>query len=113
MICSVLPRVGVGHTYPLMLSSAPLLSCLYANLASFALDYVARQKMAGTHLTYGYVTQLPVLAPSAYQEPPPWEPECSLMYSIRPRVLELGYTAHDLAAFAADLGDSGLAVPVG
>ena len=49
MICGVLPRVAVGHTLPLVLSTSQRLGCLYANLASFVLDYVARQKMSGTH----------------------------------------------------------------
>src|SRR5262249_47729083 len=62
MICSVLPRAGTGHTLPLMQSASGRIACLYANLASFALDYVVRQKVAGTHLTFGYVKQWPVLA---------------------------------------------------
>jgi hypothetical protein len=106
MICSVLPRAAVGHTCPLMLSKTSLTDCLYANLASFVLDYVARQKMAGTHLTFGYVTQLPVLPPVAHETSVPW------LYTtpadwIRPRVLELTYTAYDVAPFAAELGDNG------
>ena len=35
-----------------------------ANLCSFVLDYVARQKMAGTLMTYFIVKQLPVLPPA-------------------------------------------------
>jgi hypothetical protein len=108
IICSVIPRVGVGHTLPLMLSASDQLSCLYANLTSFVLDYVARQKIAGTHLTYGYVTQLPVPAPSTYQDCTPWDMECSLYSWIEPRVLELSYTAGDLAPYAASLRDDGM-----
>jgi hypothetical protein len=58
--------VGVGHTSPLMFySTANLIfaSCLQANLTSFVLDYCARQKIGGTHLTYGFLNQLPVLPP--------------------------------------------------
>ena len=88
-----------------MLSTSQRFGCLYANLASFVLDYVARQKVAGTHLTYGYVTQWPVLAPTTYEERLPWLTERSLHSWIEPRVLELSYTAYDLAPFAADLGD--------
>ena len=62
MITSVLPQTGIGHTFPLIFTRARA-SALYANLSSFVLDYVARQKIAGTHLTYGYVTQFPVLPP--------------------------------------------------
>ena len=68
MICSVLPRSAIGHTYSLMLTRSKRIGCLYANLASFVLDYVVRQKMSGTHLTFGFVMQLPVLPPSAYDE---------------------------------------------
>jgi N-6 DNA Methylase len=100
MICSVLPRAAIGHTFPLMLSTSSLLGCLYANLASFPLDYVVRQKIAGTHLTYGYVTQLPVFPPSAYNED-------RLRLFIESRVLELTYTAWGIEPFARDLGDDG------
>jgi hypothetical protein len=106
-ICSVLPRMAVGHTFPLMLSSSTRLGCLYANLTSFALDYVARQKMVGTHLTYGYVTQWPVPAPAFYDDCPRWDSRHPLYAWIQPRVLELSYTAYDLASFATDLGDEG------
>jgi hypothetical protein len=41
-IASVLPRVGVGHTSPLMMPKAEpdQIACLYANLCSFVFDYV-------------------------------------------------------------------------
>ena len=107
MICGVLPRSAVGHSFPLMLSTSQQLGCLYANLASFALDYVARQKMAGSNLTYGYVMQWPVLAPRTYEEFPSWNTEHPLNSWIESRVLELCYTAHDLAPFAVDIGDDG------
>jgi hypothetical protein len=107
MICCVLPREGVGHTFPLMLSASERLGCLYANLASFILDYVARQKIAGTHLTYGYINQLSVLTPSTYEEDSPWDIACSLHIWIETRVLELTYTAADIAPFATYLRDDG------
>jgi N-6 DNA Methylase len=100
MICGVLPRIAIGHTFPLLLSTSASLGCLYANLTAFALDYVIRQKIAGTHLTYGYVMQLPVLPPSAYGED-------RLHSFIDSRVLELTYTTWDITPFARDLGDDG------
>jgi hypothetical protein len=100
MICGALPRVAIGHTFPLVLSTSPRLGCLYANLTAFVLDYVVRQKIAGTHLTYGYVTQLPVLPPSVYDDD--W-----LRMFIESRVLELTYSAWDMEPFARDLGDKG------
>jgi hypothetical protein len=100
MICAVLPRVAIGHTFPLVLTESKRISCLYANLASYAVDYVVRQKIAGTHLTYGYVTQLPVLSPGAYDDG-------QIRIFIESRVLELTYTTWDLTPFARDLGDDG------
>ena len=100
MVCGIMPRVAVGHSFPLMLSPSHHMACLYANLASFALDYVARQKMSGTNMTHGYVKQWPIPAPAAYNDD--W-----LRSFIESRVLELTYTAWDIEAFARDLGDDG------
>jgi hypothetical protein len=110
VIASVLPRVGVGHNMPLFLSStgsATEIGCLLENLNSFALDYLARQKVGGTHLTYIYLKQLPILAPSTYTQPCPWSPGATTADWMRPRILELTYTAHDLEPFARDLGYDG------
>ena len=99
MINSVLPAVAIGHPFPLMLvQNARRAASLDALLASFVFDFVTRQKIGGTHLTYGYLMQLPVLAPEAI------EPHAAF---ITPRVLELTYTAYDMEPFAHDLGDAG------
>ena len=91
VIACVIPRVGVGHTMPLMFPAvAPsLTACLYANLCSVPLDYAARQKVGGLHLTYAYLKQLPVLLPSAYSSDCPWERPRCLTDWLLPRVLEL------------------------
>lgn len=107
VISSTMPVAAVGHTYPLALSTSPQVPALYANLCAFAFDYVARQKMAGTHLTYSYLKQLPVLPPNAYHKSCPWESGRRLGDWITCRVLELSYTTHDMAAFAEDHGDNG------
>ncbi len=95
VIATVLPRVGTGHTAPLLLSDqpVPLQLCLLANLNSLVLDYCARQKLGGTHVTYHYLKQFPALHPEHYR------PE-DLLYIV-PRVAELVYTARDLDGFAA------------
>jgi hypothetical protein len=114
VIAALLSRVGVGHKLPLMmLGSMPAQSCvaLYANLCSFALDYLARQKVGGTSLTYFYLKQLPVIPPATYDAPCPWAPGQTLKDWILPRVLELVYTAHDLEPFARDCGYSGPPFP--
>ncbi len=97
-VFSLLPRVGVGHTMPLLLgeeANALQTTALLVNLNSLAFDWVLRQKMGGTHLTFFILRQLPVLPPSAYT------PEDLLF--IVPRVLELVYTAWDLKPFADDV----------
>jgi hypothetical protein len=106
VICGTLPRSAIGHTYPLILSDAAPIGCVYANLATFVLDYTARQKLAGTHLTYSYFNQLPVLPPAAYDERVSWL-SADVSGFIRGRVLELSYTAWDMEPFARDLEDGG------
>jgi hypothetical protein len=100
LICSVLPRVAAGHTLPLMMSASDRVYCLYANLASYVIDYVVRQKIAGTHLSFGYVKQWPVLPPNSYNDD-------QVRMFIGSRVLELAYTSWDIEAFARDLRDDG------
>ncbi|RKG87105.1 Eco57I restriction-modification methylase domain-containing protein [Corallococcus terminator] len=105
VIASLLPRVAVGHTTPLMMPSAPpkLCACLYASLCSFVLDYAARQKIGGTHLTYGYLKQLPVLGPSAYSAAAPWDHSTTIKDWVLARVLRLTFTADDMEPFARDV----------
>ena len=109
-VFSVLARAAVGHPSPLMFSESAepsLFGLLHAELSSFVFDYVTRQKLGGTHLTYTYLKQLPVLPPETYRAPCPWAPGQTLADWIRPRVLELTYTAWDLQAFAQDVGYDG------
>jgi hypothetical protein len=101
VIATVFPKVGVGHTTPLAFStlSADRVAILTAQFASLPLDYAARQKLAGTHLTYFYLEQLPVLPPSQFNG--------NDLAFVRARVLELSYTSHSMRAWAEDLGYSG------
>ena len=101
VIASVFPRVGVGHTMPIIFASAMhnQISVLIAQLASLPLDYASRQKLAGTHLTYFYLEQLPVLAPTCFSNDD--------FSFVTPRVLELTYTSHSMRPWAEDLGHTG------
>lgn len=64
VIASRFPRCAVGHSMPLMFTADPSnLEVLELALSSLALDYVARQKVGGVNLTFGYVMQFAV--PSA------------------------------------------------
>lgn len=97
VIASVVPRVGVGHTMPLFYTAQPAqnAAAMLGNWSCLTLDYLARQKVGGTHLTYGYLKQFPVLPPDRYTD-------AALTYIV-PRVLELTHTAHDMQAWADDL----------
>ena len=102
VICSILPKVAIGNNAPVILfdiNKVKLIACLTANLNSLVFDYVARQKVGGTHLNFFIIKQLPVLPPEAYTEK-------DIEY-ITPRVLELVYTAEDMRAFAVDIGYGG------
>nr|WP_308189883.1 DNA methyltransferase [Streptomyces sp. MBT42] len=97
LITALAPSHGFGHPFPLAfpasLHHAPLLSAVWSSMVC---DYSVRQKIGGTHLTYGYIQQVPI--PSPDQLAPHTE-------FITPRVLELTYTAIDMAPFARDMGD--------
>lgn len=68
-------------------------------MTSLVFDYVARQKIGGTNLTFGYLHQLPWPTPSTIGEED--------LDFIVPRVLELTYTSHSMKPFADDLGHKG------
>ncbi|HHW62893.1 MAG TPA: SAM-dependent DNA methyltransferase [Rhodocyclaceae bacterium] len=96
-IFSLSPLAGVGNSLPILLpdEASTEVACLVGNLSALVFDWVARQKLAGVNMNFFYVQQFPVLPPAAYT------PE--RLRFIVPRVLELTYTAWDLAPFAADL----------
>lgn len=71
VISSLFPRAAVGNNLPVVLQSQqPKL--LAAVLSSFALDFVARPKVGGVHLNFFIANQLPVLAPSVFEEACGW-----------------------------------------
>ncbi|WP_327738018.1 N-6 DNA methylase [Streptomyces nojiriensis] len=98
-ITYVFPRAGLGDSGNILLprnfAHSPL---LYSNSVSTVLDYVLRQKLGGTNLNFFQFEQLPFIAPEAIR---------LHAGSLTARILELTYTAHDMAPFARDLGDTG------
>jgi hypothetical protein len=105
VIFCVMPYSAIGHTIPVIFPNleSQALSCLLGNLSSLVLDFCGRTKLGGTHLTYTYLKQLPVLSPSAY--------DTNAIEFIQPRVIELTYTSHDLQPWAQDLGYDGPPFP--
>jgi hypothetical protein len=101
VIATTVPIVAIGHTMPIFFSSRGVDQqiCLLGNWQTLILDFCARNKIGGTHLTYSYLKQFPFLPPSAY--------DSAAINHIRPRVLELTYTSQDLQPWAQDLGYDG------
>jgi hypothetical protein len=98
MIATVLPYCAVAHSMNLILLSdkrTPEHACFLANTNSLVLDYIAKQKVGGVNLSFFFVKQFPFIQPAAYT--------AGDVAYIAPRVLELVYTAWDMASFAADL----------
>ena len=118
MIASLIPMVGAGHTLPLLLidrtvaQRSQLACAILANLNALVFDYVARQKVPATHFTWYVLEQLPVVQPDRYENVR-FGPKTAGEI-VREAVLELTYTAHDMAPFARDMGhvdDNGDVLP--
>ncbi|MDR1280491.1 MAG: AAA family ATPase [Opitutaceae bacterium] len=106
-IFATIPWSGVGNKAPVVRIDPrhkPMLPGLVACLSSFVHDFATRQKIGGTTLNFFLVYQFPVLPPETYAQPAPWSPGVPLADWLRPYVLELCYTAHDLRGFAEDCG---------
>ncbi|MDQ3270933.1 MAG: Eco57I restriction-modification methylase domain-containing protein, partial [Pseudomonadota bacterium] len=122
LICSLIPESGTGNSLPVLLAEngqSRSLCLFQANMSSFALDYVLRQKIQTSNVNWYILEQLPVIAPARFNEPLPatftqamraaglmngHHPQPTVADFVIPQVLALTYTAHDMAPFARDLG---------
>lgn len=108
MIAAFIPHVAVVNSAPLVLLddavSYRARTCLLGNLNSFALDFVARQKVGGIHLNFFIVEQLPIFPPDAYGERCPWNKRLTLERWISDRVLKLTCSADDMVPLAEAAG---------
>src|SRR6185437_10125128 len=89
-------RIGFPGNHPILSAIA-----FTSTFNSFVFDYVTRQKLGGVNLSDYIVKQLPMPAPSDFVGD---EKAWKLSDWIRPRVLELTFTAWNLEAFAQDCG---------
>jgi len=98
-IFSIIPYSGVGNTASLLTVNNSYtiqkVCCFVSNINSLGFDFVARQKVGGTHMNFFIVKQLPVIPPECYTD--------YLINLISPKVVELTYTAWDLEPFAQDI----------
>jgi hypothetical protein len=105
-IATLAPKVAFGNKAPLIVGAQSVLSgreaaVIVANLNAIVFDFVARSKVQSTSVNWFIVEQLPVIPPAAYTRM--FGPK-SAADVVRDAVLELTYTAHDMAPFARDLG---------
>jgi N-6 DNA Methylase len=105
VIASVFPKVGTNHKVPLLYSVERPNNCaVFLGLVlSTSFDYVARQKVGGTSLTYSYLKQFVALPPSAFST--------ANIEFVTPRILELTYTSNSMRPWAEDLGYNGAPFP--
>jgi hypothetical protein len=96
-IMSVEPISAVGNNNPLLYQNKGALGAarLLSNFSSLIFDYPTRFKIAGTHMNFFYVNQLPLLSFESYLLTD-WQ-------GITTRVAELAYVAWDIKAFADDI----------
>ncbi|WP_292469018.1 hypothetical protein [Mesorhizobium sp.] len=109
ILTCMIPPYGAGHTLPLLQvpivdpnERAKIQSLLCANLNSIPLDFIARTKILSNHASWYIVEQLPVI-PSETYDRTRFGPK-SAREIVTDAVLELTYTAHDMAPFATAIG---------
>jgi len=105
MIAALIPSSGVGNTFPIVSADwhdGADAAYLLGNLNAVVFDYVARQKIQGQHLNWFIVEQLPVVPPERYGAVSFGAKTAKEI--VNEAVLELSYTAHDMAPFAHELG---------
>ena len=106
LIACVVPDAGFGNTLPILSREEgtpdPDLATLVANLCALVCDYVARQKIQSRHLNKYILEQLPVVPPERYKAVNFGRKTAAEI--VRATVLELTYTAHNMAPFAREMG---------
>ncbi len=112
LITTVIPKYGVGNTWPLILPGAledtleykNFCVLLLANMNSFVFDYIVRQKVQSTHANWYIVEQLPVIPLERFEKK---IGKIKIANFVRDQVLRLTYTAWDMQPFAQDMGYEG------
>ncbi len=113
-IAAVFPAVGFGNKVPVLKpeSADRREWLLAANLNATVFDFVTRQKVQGQTLNLFIIEQLPVI-PAEWYETVVFGAKTAGEI-VREALLELAYTAHDMAPFAREMGhldDTGAVLP--
>ena len=110
VIAAIVPWGGFGNSIPILnelddgSTVVTDVGLLVANLDAIAFDFVARQKIQGTHLNLYILEQLPVIDPKDYDTRFGSKTAREI---VQDHVLRLTYTSHDMEPFARDLGYNG------
>ncbi len=107
VVGGIFPSFAVGDSLPLWLSANADATYLPSIVSSFVSDYFARFKIGGINFNFFIAQQLAVLPPETFSRSLPWLGTPTIADFIRPRVLELTYTAWDMKPFAEELGYDG------
>lgn len=93
------PEGGTLLTFCEPPEAAPV---VLANWNSYAFDFVARQKVGGTHLKYFTMRQLPMISPAVVASVPTWSDKTVAEW-ITERVLALLADNYEMEVLARDL----------
>lgn len=107
IISTNVPLAGFGNKLPILFptDTSQYRACaaeIIGNMNAVVFDYVARSKIHSTSVNWYLVEQLPVVPPDRYRATRFGKKTASQI--VREAVLELTYTAHDMAPFAVDMG---------
>ena len=99
MIPTIVPLAGIGNTIRLFfpdgrVNQRALFSAMWSSLV---VDYVVRQKLAGLHVAFNIVEQIPILTPASFHL------DKGVEAQLVSGITELTYTSWDIKAFADDL----------
>jgi hypothetical protein len=113
-VTAILPKASYGHSVLLLRvandsGAGEKVALLEGVLSSFVFDFCARQKLGGINMAFFIQKQLPVLTPSTFSEKMLGRQDSPLSWKdwLLPRILELSYTAWDLAAWAQEIHSPG------
>lgn len=97
-VASLMPSgMAAGHNAPLVFTSRGVIPSMFffATLSSLVFDYIARQKVGGSHMNIFIMEQQPFLTPSQFPD--------AIKPDIIERVAELCYFNHDLDGWMYEL----------
>ena len=108
LIGAIVGRAGYGNKLPILVPTDPdkidrsELLLMTANFCAIPTDYLARLKIQARNLNKYMLEQLPMVQPARFHTVRFGSKTAADV--IKPAVIELSYTAHDMASFALDMG---------